>query len=151
MFAAAVAACLLTGVMAERAFADIPATRIVIEPPVAHPGDQVTIHGAYLWTDSHVVISIVGRAGASRTIGSATTFGDGSLEANARVPSDMPDGRFRVVVTSEAGDFVDVELVVEAPFPVIPAFSVLGGVMAALFVARSMWHRRAAGRHPPAG
>lgn len=60
----------------------------------------------------------------------------------AKVPPDMPEGTYRVLVKTETGEFVDVELVVAPPFPLIPAFAVLGGVGIALVVATSAWRRR---------
>lgn len=124
--------------------ADIPATRIVVEPPIAHPGEAIAVHGAFLWTDADVTVTLVGRAGASRTIGSAVTRGDGSLEMTTRVPDDMPTGTFRVAVMTSSGDSVDVELVIEPPFPIIPAAVITGSLLAVILVWRSALKRRVA-------
>ena len=122
--------------------ADAPSTRIVVEPPVVHPGEEVTIHGTFLWTDADVSVSIVGRAGAARIIGTAATLGDGSLEMRARVPDDMPAGIFRVVVTTSSGDTVDVELVIDPPFPFVPTAAAVAAILAVSWVLRSTSRRR---------
>jgi len=78
-----------------------------------------------------VSASIVGWAGAARSIGTATTLGNGALEMGARVPDDMPSGVYEVVVTSSTGESVEVELVIEPDLPVLPLVALAGGLAAA--------------------
>jgi hypothetical protein len=133
------AACLST---AGAALADGEDRRIVVEPPIANPGDQLSIHGEFLWTEDTVSASIVGRAGAERSVGTATTLGNGALEMRARVPDDMPSGVYEVVVTSSSGETVSVELVIQADFPILPLLALAGAFGVVAVVALAAWRRK---------
>jgi hypothetical protein len=141
----AVTVCLVTP---GGASADGEDRRIVVEPPIANPGDKLSIHGEFLWTDDMVNASIVGRAGAARSIGTATTLGSGALEMRARVPDDMPSGVYEVVVTSSAGELVSVELVVQPALAILPFVAIGGGLAAAAFALSTAWRRREAMPRP---
>ncbi len=134
------------------AAADGPSTRIVVEPPIASPGDELSIHGEALWTDDTVSASIVGRAGAARPIGTAMTLGSGALEMRARVPDDMPRGVYEVVVTSSSGASVSVELVIEPELPLLPLVAIAGAfAVVALVVVAGMRRQRATSDPLPQG
>lgn len=114
----------------------------MVEPAVANPGDELSIHGEFLWTDASVSASIVGRAGAARSIGTATTLGSGALEMRARVPDDMPLGVYEVVVTSSTGESVSVELVIQPELPILPLLAVGGSLLAVALVVLAASRRR---------
>lgn len=122
-------------------------SRIVVEPPIAHPGDDLVVHGQFLWTDQPVTVAIVSSAGISRQIGSSMTLGDGSLEARVRVPVDLATGVTEIVVTNSVGETAAVELVVtpvglSMPVGVAVAAVIALALLAALGAGRLAGRRR---------
>jgi hypothetical protein len=118
------------------------ASGIIVEPPIAHPGDEISIHGENLWTDATVTVSVVGRAGATRALPGGITGGNGTLELRARLPEDLPAGRFQIIVTNEAGEQVGTELIVEPAVPVVPIAIALAALGAVALVAISARRRQ---------
>jgi hypothetical protein len=140
----------IAGLFVTAAAADGASTRIVVEPPIARPGDEISIHGASLWTEATVTATLEGRAGAARMIGLATTGPNGALEMRTRLPDDLPAGVFVLVVTNGVGERVEVELVVEPAIPLIPIAAVGSAIVVAIAVGGSMLRRRASEGGRPA-
>lgn len=117
--------------------------QVVVEPPVARPGDDLSVHGSDLWTDAVVTIALVARDGDALPLGTAVTTGDGSLEMVALLPDDVAAGRYQVVVTDGAGDHAEVQLLVDAPQSVGPiAVVVPASSVGALAGGVAWWRRR---------
>jgi len=117
---------------------------LVVEPPVAEPGTNLSIHGDYLWTDMEVVITLSGPTAPGDPIGTAVTDGTGHLEATATLPEVRP-GNYEVVVTAASGETVSTGLVVPSPAVVLP-IAIGFGLLALVVVGFGAWTRR---RHAP--
>jgi hypothetical protein len=114
---------------------------VVVEPPVAPPGAEVSIHGDYLWTDMPVTITLVRSGGRDLPLGTAETDGQGHLEARATLP-DLRAGSYQIVVTGAGGEAVATEFVVQAAdlsLPIAAAFALL---IAGVFAGGAYLRRR---------
>ena len=103
--------------------------KIVVEPPVVAPGEPINVHGDALWTEAPVAVDLVGPDGGRFAIGEATTSPDGRLEVSGSVPPGIPDGTYRVEVTS-FDDTASVELIVAGSGQIAPLLA-LGALGAA--------------------
>ena len=113
---------------------------VVVEPPVADPGTQLSIHGDYLWTDMPVAITLSGPSAPREPIATAMTDGTGHLEATAILPEVRP-GNYELVVTADSGETVSAGLVVRArsvALPILAGFAVLALVV----IGAGAWTRR---------
>ena len=104
---------------------------LVVDPPIARPGQVLGVHGAFLWTDETVVISLVGADGSGVRLGDTTTDGSGSLETTVTLPDDTRPGTYRIRATASNGDSADAELVVD-PGLQLPVLIAIGLAVAAV-------------------
>jgi len=122
---------------------------LVVEPPVAQPGQTLDVHGSYLWTDRAVKIVLLAIDGTMWTLGDAETNGNGDLEASVVLPADLPDATYSILARAANGEDAHVELVIRRGGDAT-ATLVIGGVAIALvvllvlFVAAVVLRRRRA-------
>jgi hypothetical protein len=121
---------------------------VVVEPPVAPPGAEVSIHGDYLWTDMAVTITLVRAGTRDLPLGTAQTDGQGHLEARATLP-DLRAGSYQMVVTSAGGEGVETEFVVQAADLTIPIAAVFALLIAGVFAVGAWLRRRPVAATPP--
>jgi hypothetical protein len=126
---------------------------VVVEPAVAAPGTELSIHGDFLWTDMPVTVTVSGAAAPREPIATATTDGTGHLEVRAVLP-DLRAGTYTVVVTAASGETIEAGLVVESSSLAMPLAigfgALLIGVVALGAVARARSGRRRHVVRPPA-
>ncbi len=122
---------------------------LVVEPPVAQPGQTLNVHGSYLWTDRAVKIVLLAIDGTMWTLGDAETNGNGDLESSVVLPADLPDATYSILARAANGEDAHVELVIRREGDAT-ATLVIGGVAIALvallvaFVAAVVLRRRRA-------
>ena len=122
---------------------------LVVEPPVAQPGQTLDVHGSYLWTDRAVKIVLLAIDGTMWTLGDAETNGNGDLESNVVLPTDLPDATYSILARAANGEDAHVELVIRRASDAT-ATLVIGGMAIALvallvaFVAAVVLRRRRA-------
>lgn len=106
---------------------------LVVEPPVAQPGQTLDVHGSYLWTDRAVKIVLLAIDGTMWTLGDAETNGNGDLESSVVLPADLPDATYSILARAANGEDAHVELVIRRGGDAT-ATLVIGGVAIALVV-----------------
>ena len=113
---------------------------------MAAPGDELAIHGDYLWTDMHVTVSVAGTSAPPQPMATATTDGTGHLEVRALVP-DLRAGNYRVIVTASTGEQLEADLVVQSPDMALPV--AIGFLALLAVVVGAGWYtRRGSARRP---
>lgn len=126
--------------------ADGEASGIVVTPPRVKAGDEILIQGFALWTELELRADLIGRGGATRSLGPGLTGPDGSLNMTVRLPDDVPAGRYKVRVTNVNGEAAEAPVVVEAEFPIVSVASLVGAIVVAALVGLSAIRRRSAAR-----
>lgn len=126
------------------------AGKLVVEPPVALPGEKVTIHAEALWTEVPVTITLVDAAGAERGLTSGATNDAGALEVASRLPDDLSPGTWEILVENDAGEHVEGQVVVRAPDPPFLPIALGAGVAILLAGALGVILRRGRGRQAAA-
>jgi len=123
---------------------------LVVEPPVAQPGQTLDVHGSYLWTDRAVKIVLLAIDGTMWTLGDAETNGNGDLESSVVLPADLPDATYSILARAANGEDAHVELVIRHGDDSATSTLLIGGVAIALvaflvaFVAAVVLRRRRA-------
>ncbi len=126
------------------------AGKLVVEPPIARPGEEVTIHAEALWTEVPVTVTLVDAAGAERGLTSGATNDAGALEIASRLPDDVQPGTWEVVVENEAGEHVEGQVVVRASDPPYLLIALGAGLVLAAAVILGIVLRRRRGRQAAA-
>ncbi len=142
--AAAVLALALLGTAASAVSGHSGGT-LVVEPPVAKPGDPLLVHGTFLWSDAAVTIDLVAADGSATPLGTGATNGNGALETAVVLPESVRPGTYAVRLSEPAGDTREVELVVD-PGLQIPVAWLVGGMVAAVLVLVTVARLRAGNR-----
>ena len=102
-----------------------------MDPSVAAPGTDVSVHGSYLWTDQPVTIVLLAIDGTMWTLGDAYTSGNGDLESSVRLPEGLPDATYSILARAGNGEDAHVELVISRGVDTTPTV-INGGVAVAL-------------------
>ena len=105
---------------------------LVVEPPVAQPGQRLNVHGSYLWTDRAVKIVLLAIDGTMWTLGEAETTGNGDLESSVMLPPDLPDATYSILARAANGEDAHVELVIRRAGDSTTATLLIGGAAIAL-------------------
>ena len=139
------AASLVLAVVAAPAVRGHSGQVVIVDPAVAPPGSEVSIHGDYLWTDATVTVWLVGPTAPRDAIATGMTDGRGHLELQTSLP-DLRSGTYTLVVANEAGEQVETELVIRSDFPLaafaLGFFGLVALVLALATVTRGSRRRR---------
>jgi hypothetical protein len=133
------------------AAADGEATGIIVTPPRVAAGDEIFIQGFALWTELPVTAALVGKTGASRSLGSGLTGPDGTLSMTVAVPGDVPAGQYTVVVRNTYGEEARAPVVIQPELPILPLVAIGGASLVVAVVVVAALRRGSTGSNPPTG
>lgn len=123
---------------------------VFVEPPIAQPGQELLIHGTYLWSDATITLTLVAIDGTSSPMGTTTTDGNGTLSTPQRLPEDTRPGSYMILLQTASGETRHVDLVVE-PRPGLPVPALAGGALFAIVGGIVIGRIRARGRRRDSG
>jgi hypothetical protein len=120
---------------------------VVVEPAIAAPGAELSIHGDFLWTDMPVTVALSGAAAPRAPIATAVTDGTGHLEVRAVLP-DLRAGTYTVVVMAASGETIEAGLVVESTSLALPLALAFGALLVVAVALGALARARSGRRRP---